>query len=81
MKLISAFKNHYTKLNKFHRASYLFYGTFYFLNISHFVIYRISLLDNFLPYYSFGLFKTLVTCIFGIAGIVCFFKGKIKNAD
>ena len=79
--LISAFKNHYSKLSKFHKASYLFYGAFYFLIITNFVIFYEIFTPKEHHNYDLFQFKMLSACLFGMAGIVSFFKGEVKNAN
>ena len=78
---MSALKNYYLKLDKYHRASFIFYGAFYFLVITNFVIFYDFFTSEKSRDYELPLFKMLWTCIFGIGGIILFFKGNLKNSD
>lgn len=79
--MISAFKNHYSKLNKSHRISYLSYATFYFLTSTDYFIFDDFFTSEKSRDYLFPIFEMLWACMFGVFGIVFFFKGNIKNAD
>ena len=79
--MISAFKNHYSKLDKPYQASYIFYGGFYFLISTDYFIFDDFFTSEKPRDYLFPIFEMLWACIFGIGGIVFFFKGNIKNTD
>ena len=74
-------KNYFSKLNKSHQISYFLYVTFYFLIITDYFIFDDFFISEKPRDYLFPIFEMLWACMFGIGGIVFFFKGKLKNAD
>ena len=76
---MSALKNYFTRLNKSHRFSYLSYAAFYFLITTDYFIFDDFFTSEKPRDYLFPIFEMLWACMFGIFGIVFFFKGNMKN--